>query len=302
MKNKQLVSNVCRGITLVPDDQCLISHVNLGQIRNPSEISEAFEEVTQFLCDVHEYQKEKGVHMVDNQIAVGMTGLANLLKNFKIGYSEFIQELYLYVQYNKKMDGCDDIHLYCADNKITGKQEKIVEIIREIDHGFHAASYIGSAYGMRATLTIEPCESCSRRYKDLYSYDLVPNVSPPNVIEGQGIEKRHSDIDLLDEQGNIIAPTFFYGIDIEPASNITSEEHYYLWDSLQYLMNMTGQAHMSSYEHWGDLSTFDFDRWLNGDLKSLYYCRQDIGTNHLNKGQTIRDAFNRFNECVTCGD
>lgn len=291
-QGQELFTNVCRGLGIIAGDQCLVSPVNLGMCRTSEDIVKGFIEVTQFLIDVFEYQN-KLQPLSDRQIAVGICGLANLLKLYEVSYREFINELaYL----NKAIDS-NGTRIIFAWKSISPsgwlgqyydrvKTNKATELAHSIGRGMFASAELGNYHNMRATLAIEPTASCSRRYKDYEGFDICPNLDPPDVIKGVGIEKRHSETGVYDENGELIAPTFFYGKDIEPASDLTAEDHFTLWCEIQKLMDSTGKAHGACYEQWQELTVAGFYQWLDSPLKFMYY-RRNIGTRHLEKGASI---------------
>ena len=299
-KNIELRSNVCRGITLSPGDQCLISHVNLGQIKDFSEISVAYKEVTTFLLNVWKLQEKLGFKLLDRQIAAGVVGLANLLRNHDISYSAFIDEQTLYLI---------NPDVYIADFVKNHQENKVKRLIVNLAMGMKAASDLARLENMRAIHTIEPSESCARRYKDFNGNDLVPQINPPNVIPGVGIEHRHSQTGIKDIDGNEIVPVFAYGEDIETLSNVPKEKIFTLWDNWQQMMEIAGLAHMACYENFGTFDINEFIKWYNSHMKTLYYHRPINSTEHLDKGNSIKDARAEFNAkfktpeyCESCSE
>lgn len=278
-KGKQLHSNVCRGIALEPEDQCLIGHINAGMVTEFADIIRAFEEITNFVVKVFNLQQELGFNNVDRQIAIGIVGLANLLRTFNISYQKFVDALIFYTDAVVFNQGVYNI-------KQTSLEKELI-LIDNLYVGMLKSAIIAENNNMRACLTIEPSESCARRYKDWQGYALCPNIDPPDVVPGVGIERRHSQTGIKDENGNEIIPVFNYGADIQTANELSDEYHFELWNRIQMLMDLTGKAHMSSYEHWGKpLDYLGFCKWWESSLKTLYYYRK-VGTKHLTKSQTV---------------
>lgn len=307
-KGKELRSNVCRAIQLIPGDQCLISVVNFGMCRTYIDIVTAYTEITQFLVDVHNLQVELGHPLLDKQIAVSVTGLANMLRNFGTSYPEFIDMLALY---NFANDNQFDIHEQYKD-------DVNYLLISHIDKGVSISSQLAKRAGMRACLTIEPGESCSRRYKDIRGYDICPNIDPPNIVAGIGIERRHSETGVYDTKGNLIHPEFNYGVDIFPASQLTEEQHFTLWNEFNYLQNRYGMSHGACYEMWYEWTWTSFIKWWYSPLPFVYYNRR-VGTKHLEKGTELNARermqaqrlkkqeletcdINNREACSSCGD
>lgn len=292
-QGEELFTNVCRGLSLIPGDRCLVSPVNLGQAKEYTDIVRGFQEVTRFLIDVDTRQRLNGEYLPDKQIAVGMTGLANCLRNFGTDYFLFIEAL---ITFNRNLKVDQEYY-----------ETPAMQIVLAIAVGCKLAGEIGEKAGMRAVLAIEPNASCSRRVKDWQNYDICPNIDPPNVIPGVGIERRHSETGVFDFNGNKITPEFNYGKDIFPAQYLSFEQHFTLWDEMQKVLNLSGKAHFGSYECWGELTLERFFQWWDSDLQSIYYNRT-IGTKHLEKGRTIsarqRMTENKKiqqNEPVVCG-
>lgn len=310
--NQELRSNVCRAIALIPGDQCLISVVNFGMVKTYKDIPKAYEEVTRFLIDVHELQIELGHKKVDRQIAVSVAGLANMLRNFNTDYSSFIQMLCLYN--------------FAYENNIDLRPEYENDVnfllISHIEQGINIASSLCNEANMRSGLAIEPGESCVRRYKDCRGFDIVPNISPPDVVYGVGIERRQSETGVYNWDNELIYPEFNYGSDIDVASRLTEAEHFALWDGFNVLQNRRGQGHGACFEMWYPWTWDNFIKWWYSSLKFVYYNRR-VGTKHLEKGTQIesrsklqerRSMFPNFTSseiscdvtepsgCSSCGD
>lgn len=269
-KGVELRNNVCMGLFLIPNDQCLVSPVNLGQCQTYADISQAIVQTTQFLLDVRSAQVKEGFNLLDEQIAVGFCGLANLLRIFKVSYPDFIDALNIFTH------GWVDL---AAEDL---EQNTAMQLVLALNKGILESAILGKRAGMRAIFAIEPNASCSRRVKDCQGFDIVPNIDPPDVIPGVGIERRHSETGVFDYNGNKLSNTFFYGTDIFPAQELTELQHFLLWDGFQRLINRSGLAHTASYEQWFPLTAASFIQWYESSLMTIYYNRS-VGTKHLGK-------------------
>jgi tetratricopeptide (TPR) repeat protein len=287
-------SNVCRGIGLVPDDQCLITHVNLGKVKHFEDIVRGYKDAAKFILNVFKLQQELGFKNVDNQVAIGVIGLANLLRNFQISYQTFVDALVINSEYGLTPNNWQTATL--------GNDEmyRARELAYYWLEGMKAAAKICKRAGMRACLTIEPSESCARRYKDYKGFDVVPNIDPPDVVAGIGVQHRHGTV-LKDFQGNDMENVYNFGADIEVATQINYHIHFSLWEEVQKMMDSTKMAHMACYEHWNfdsePLSVSKFIDWYQSKKKTLYYYR-NIGTKHLIKGKNVSNARAYFNQAV----
>jgi hypothetical protein len=274
----ELRNNVCMGLSLIPEDQCLVSPVNLGKCKNFQDICNGILQTTIFLLQVREQQLLEAFELKDKQIAVGFCGLANLLQNFEVSYPDFISALQLFVN--------DWLDLHKEDiSKNTAMQ-----LVLALCSGIKASEEIAREYGMRAIFAIEPNASCSRRVKSYLikdgevvgEVDTVPNIDPPDVIPGVGIERRHSETGVFGYDGSKISNIFSYGENIFPAQQLTELQHFQLWDGFQRLINLSGLAHFGSYEQWFPMDASSFILWWNSSLQSIYYNRS-VGTSHLKK-------------------
>lgn len=284
---KELRTNVCRGLALLPDDQCLVSPVNLGMCHTFDDIVIGFIETTQFLIDVHKLQTSNNdvFNLKDKQIAVGICGLANLLRNFNVSYPDFIEKLHVY-RYATQNNRYPSTNIDLRKLYKHYKNDTAFKLVVSLAEGIVNSAAIGERHGMRATIAIEPNESCSRRYKDYKGFDLCPNIDPPNIVPGIGIERRHSQTGVFDNDGNLIEPEFNYGSDIYPAQHLSEQQHFLLWDNMLAIIEGTGQGHSGSYEMWGQWDMVKFLQWWDSSIKFVYYNRT-TGTNHLVKGQAI---------------
>ena len=92
---ERIYSNVCQEILLKSRDTCLLSHINLG-ITEIGNIPTAFKEGMEFLCELYEKTgiDESGIYSrKDNQVGLGVLGLANLLAIEGVTYREFVTAL-----------------------------------------------------------------------------------------------------------------------------------------------------------------------------------------------------------------
>lgn len=269
----ELRTNVCHGLSIIAYDQCLVSPANLAACEEYRDITQSIVQTTQFLCDVYEAQEASGHNLVDRQVAVGFCGLANCLRYFGVSYPAFISAMFI----------VNNLPNVISENlDLTQELDRAYMIAMSIKKGIIEATEIGVQRRMRALFAIEPNETCARRVKDVNGYDVVPNIDPPAVIPGFGVERRKSSIPITDYNGNVLGTDFNYGTDIFAAQDLTHEQHFDLWNEFLKLINYTGMSHGGCYEQWSTLTVNSFFKWWYSDIKHIYYNRT-VNTEHMRK-------------------
>ena len=245
----RIYSNVCQEILLKSRDTCLLSHINLG-ITEIKDIPKAFKEGMEFLCDLYTQTgvDESGIYSrKDNQVGLGVLGLANLLAIEGVKYSEFVAAL------RRR-----NLGLGTADNKAG-------EIAQALYTGFMEASKVAADYKMSRAFTVAPTASCAYRYVDREGFTTAPEISPP-------ISR---DVDR--DSATLGVQSYKFNPKCETAQEVGWDTFFELNSEWQKLMDSTGMAHAISMNWWSDMTTMDrqfMARWLNSPLKSLYYSLQ----------------------------
>ena len=90
---KRIRGNVCLEVYLPSRGTCLLQHVNLGACRH-GDIERAFVNGMSELCALHPTTGvgESGEYLdpsTDKQVGLGVLGLANLLRRYRVRYDEF---------------------------------------------------------------------------------------------------------------------------------------------------------------------------------------------------------------------
>ena len=246
---ERIYSNVCQEILLKSRDTCLLSHINLG-ITQIDEIPKAFVDGMKFLCELYQ---QTGVDdsdiytRKDNQVGLGVLGLANLLAIEGVKYSEFVAAMR-----NRNLG------VGFADTKAA-------QIAQALYLGFMEASKVAADYKMSRAFTVAPTASCAYRYVDREGFTTAPEIAPP-------ISR---DVDR--DSATLGVQSYKFNPKCETAEEVGWDTFFELNCEWQRLMDSTGMAHAISMNWWSDMTLMDrqfMARWLNSPLKSLYYSLQ----------------------------
>ena len=251
-KNQRIYGNVCLEVYLPSRGTCLLQHINLGacEIGN---IEEAFATGMSELCSLH---SRTGVGTTgeylpsdtDRQVGLGLLGLANLLRRYRIKYDEFGSAL---EKVNQGEYGTG-IAYQLAFNLMLGIQK---------------AADIAEQNKMVRAFAIAPTASCSYRSEDLDGYTCTPEIAPPI--------SRKIDRD----SGTFGVQQYDYG-DVEIASEVGWDAYKHVADQLMIMLDNTGLLHGYSFNSWSDVVTYDrnfVEEWLLSPQTSLYYSLQVMG-------------------------
>jgi len=248
---ERIYSNVCQEILLKSRDTCLLTHVNLG-ITKIEDIEQAFVDGMKFLCELYEKTgvDDSGIYTrKDNQVGLGVLGLANLLAIEGVSYKDFVKALRLA---NNRMN------FWMLDTKAH-------QIAEALYKGFQAASKVADDYNMSRAFTVAPTASCAYRYKDREGFTTTPEISPPI--------SREVDRD----SATLGVQSYTFNPKCETAEEVGWDVFFELNCEWQRLMDSTKKAHAISMNWWSDMTTMDrqfMSRWINSPLKSLYYSLQ----------------------------
>jgi hypothetical protein len=246
---ERIYSNVCQEILLKSRDTCLLSHINLG-ITQIDEIPKAFVDGMKFLCELYQ---QTGVDdsdiytRKDNQVGLGVLGLANLLAIEGVKYSEFVAAM-----------RDRNLGVGMADTKAG-------QIAQALFLGFMEASKVATDYKMSRAFTVAPTASCAYRYVDREGFTTAPEIAPP-------ISR---DVDR--DSATLGVQSYKFNPKCETAEEVGWDTFFELNCEWQRLMDSTGMAHAISMNWWSDMTLMDrqfMARWLNSPLKSLYYSLQ----------------------------
>jgi hypothetical protein len=246
---ERIYSNVCQEILLKSRDTCLLSHINLG-ITQIDEIPKAFVDGMKFLCELYQ---QTGVDdsdiytRKDNQVGLGVLGLANLLAIEGVKYSEFVAAM-------------RDRNL-----GVGSADTKAAQIAQALYLGFMEASKVAADYKMSRAFTVAPTASCAYRYVDREGFTTAPEIAPP-------ISR---DVDR--DSATLGVQSYKFNPKCETAEEVGWDTFFELNCEWQRLMDSTGMAHAISMNWWSDMTLMDrqfMARWLNSPLKSLYYSLQ----------------------------
>ncbi len=181
----------------------------------------------------------------DKQVGLGLLGLANLLRRYKVSYDDFGYAL-------------ADVNNGRPSYGIAG------EIAKAIKLGIESASTIARNHGMVRAFAIAPTASCSYRSKDLDGYTCTPEIAPPI---SQSVDR---------DSGTFGVEHYDYG-NVEIASNVGWDAYKKVADELMIMYNASGLLHGYSFNSWSDVVTYDrnfVEEWLLSPQTSLYYSLQ----------------------------
>ena len=251
--NERIYSNVCLEVYLPSRGTCLLQHVNLGAC-SIGNIQEGFVTAMSELCDLHARTGvgESGEYLassLDRQVGLGMLGLANLLRRYKVTYEEFGEAL-------------DRINFGLTPQECTA-----AKLAFGLKRGILAASDVAREHGMDRAFAIAPTASCSYNSKDLDGFTACPEIAPPIA--------RSVDRD----SGTFGVTSYNYG-EVEIASEVGWDAYKRVADGIMTMLNKTGLLHGYSFNSWSDVVTYDnafVEEWLDSPQTSLYYSLQVMG-------------------------
>ena len=251
-EGNRVYGNVCLEVYLPSRGTCLLQHINCGAC-DVGNLESAFVEGMTQLCELHAKTNvdASGEYLsptVDRQVGLGMLGLANLLRRFKVSYKGFGQ-------------GLTDLN---RGRLSASAGYALAEAFRG---AVEAAARVARDHGMVRAFAVAPTASCSYRYKDTDGFTTTPEIAPPIA--------RHVDRD----SGTFGVESYDYG-DVEIASEVGWQDFKKVADGLMTLLDNTGLLHGYSFNSWSDMVTYDnsfVEEWLASPQTSLYYSLQVMG-------------------------
>jgi hypothetical protein len=249
---ERVYGNVCLEVYLPSRGTCLLEHINLGAC-DVDDLVPAFVDGMKELCELHAKTGvgESGEYLhprVDRQVGLGMLGLANLLRRYKVTYKEFGQ-------------GLEDL----LNNRLSATSGyALAEALRS---AVEAAAQVARDHSMVRAFAVAPTASCSYQYKDTDGFTTTPEIAPPIA--------RQVDRD----SGTFGVQSYDYG-DVEIASEVGWVDYKKVVDGIIQLLNNTGLLHGYSFNSWSDVVTYDnafVEEWLASPQTSLYYSLQVMG-------------------------
>ena len=249
---KRIYGNVCLEVYVRSRGTCLLEHVSLGACEI-SNLQSAFTTGMSELCNLHsrtgvgrtgEYLLEEN----DRQVGLGMLGLANLLRRYKVTYKEFGEALH---QVNT--------------NNITQGTAGI--IASELKAAIEGAAKVARYHKMERAFAIAPTASCSYKTKDKDGFTSCPEIAPPI---GRTVDR---------DSGTFGVTSYDYG-DVEIASEVGWDAYKRVADGIMIMLNNTGLLHGYSFNSWSDVVQYNdsfVEEWLASPQTSLYYSLQVMG-------------------------
>src|SRR4028119_1710653 len=280
-----LYANVCQGILLEDRGTCLINRINLGRLPLDNlafDIPFFFRTATRQAIDAHvtwrQQQPERAKQWAnlenDNQVAIDVMGLANLLRRMGISYDLFIATL------RAVSFGCTVPTDTKVFNLISALREAYKSSVRAADK----YCYFLGVPNMERLHTIEPAQAHSYRTTDLEGFTTCRGIWPPF---SQHVNRySHSTAEPV--------ATYNHG-EIE---QITPEQQFRLCEGWQQMINECGKPHTISYDTWINFDQVEFDKWYGSDLETLYYnMAGDYATRTF-----ARKKYDNIELCSACTD
>ena len=251
-EGNRVYGNVCLEVYLPSRGTCLLQHINLGAC-DVGNLESAFVDGMTQLCELHAKTNvdASGEYLsptVDRQVGLGMLGLANMLRRFKVSYKEFGQ-------------GLEDL------NRGRLSASAGYALAEAFKGAIEAAARVARDHDMVRAFAVAPTASCSYRYKDTNGFTTTPEIAPPIA--------RHVDRD----SGTFGVESYDYG-DVEIASEVGWQDYKKVADGIMTLLDNTGLLHGYSFNSWSDMVTYDsafVEEWLASPQTSLYYSLQVMG-------------------------
>lgn len=273
----KLYANVCMGIYLDDRGTCLINRVNLGQVKDIRDIPMAFVEATRHAVLVHhEWRKQQPERAnqwaglaTDNQVAIDVMGLSNLLRQLGISYRTLILAL------NGEVNQATELLSYLAEGYTVSCLEADRMCLEEL--GIPV---------MERLHTVEPAQAHSYRTTDAEGYTTARGIWPPF----SRIVNRYS------QSSTEPVKTYDHG----PIEELTPDEHYKLCCGWANLMGAFGRPHSISYDTWEDFTPGVFKKWWDGPLTTLYYnMSKDYNTRGYARKRFVAPD---LTTCTSCAD
>lgn len=251
-EGNRVYGNVCLEVYLPSRGTCLLQHINLGAC-DVGTLEPAFVDGMKQLCELHAKTNvdASGEYLsptIDRQVGLGMLGLANLLRRFRVSYKEFGQ-------------GLEDLN---RGRLSASAGYALAEAFRG---AIEAAAQVARDHDMVRAFAVAPTASCSYRYEDTDGFTTTPEIAPPIA--------RHVDRD----SGTFGVESYDYG-DVEIASKVGWQDYKKVADGIMTLLDNTGLLHGYSFNSWSDMVTYDtafVEEWLASPQTSLYYSLQVMG-------------------------
>jgi hypothetical protein len=245
---KRIYGNVCLEVYLPHRGTCLLQHVNLGAVREPSELPGIFASAMVQLCELH---ARTGVGSTgeyldaseDRQVGLGILGLANYLAIHGISYDDLAHAF---------LPGHDAFPHPLDKERV---------FVWWLEDAINTAAEIARTYGMDRAFAIAPTASCSYSNVDINGNTTCPEIAPPvsRVVD--------RDSDTFGVQ------SFDYG-NVETAADVGYETFRRVADGIINLYESTGLFHGYSLNTWSDQVSYDtnlVEAFLRSPQTSLYY-------------------------------
>lgn len=299
--------NVCMGIFLAHADTCEIWRENLGLCKTEEDIIEGLKQASRNLTELHflwrdnTTTKDKNIYLpvsLSKQIGVDVMGLANLLRNWKVKYKEFV-ELLEKVVANKRQLNWDSIEM--SDLECTN--ESLFKVVRGLCKAYLESTKVSDEVCKELGVapldrihTVEPSQSHSFTCKDYKGFTVCRNIMPP-------IMRRVRRVSDTQKTSSI----YNYG-NVETITEVGYDIYFRLCCAWQEMMNIYGRPHCISYDLVVDCTQENLVQWFNSTQLTKYYSiyKTEIEqVDYLKKSAVPKDeVINvvRKGECPVCAE
>lgn len=253
-RGERLYCNLCTEVYIKSKMTCILGQINLGLIEHFEDIPEAFKDgMTKLiatrensLTDIKRQSKFNNPED-DKQVGLGVIGLANMLANFGIKYTEIVSSLA-----KVRQSG------FCADTPADILASNLYIAYAE-------ASKVARHHHLERAFAIAPTATVSWKQKDSKGFTTTPEISPPVCNSVTKIARRDS------AEGK---KTTQYPFNVEVAN---TDVLWYTYDALvdewQAMQDVDGLAHAISHNWWTTkpVTKKTLQSFLNSRRWSSYY-------------------------------
>lgn len=267
---KYFYPNVCMGIFLAHRDTCEIWRINLGLCETEEDIIDGFKQASKNLTELHFLWRDntpsKGKYIylpvsLSKQIGIDVMGLANMLRNWKIKYEEFVDVLERVVSSGRQLDWnnitmedlqCDNPRVFQA---VRGLCRAYIVSTQTSDRVCDELGYPK----LDRLHTVEPSQSHSFTCKDLKGLTVCRNIMPPVMRRVRRVSETQKNSRIYN-----------YG-NVQTIIEVGYSVYFRLCCAWQEMMALYGRPHCISYDLVVKCTHETLVEWFNSKQCTQYY-------------------------------